>query len=160
MRLTKAVNITHIKTNIMGNTFIDYKFVIGEKITVGLSMESARFWNLEYREELTVTGNTFFLNGEDYVGTNKGVFPTIFFYIREEADIQKDVRKTDVKGFSFWAKRLDTYAHIVKIDSNNVGGEVYCGRFGALLGNNYASDLTYVCPDCLEKIQSEGTTVI
>lgn len=37
--------------------------------------------------------------------------------------------KTNIKGFSFWAKRLDTYAHIVKKNSNNIGCEVYCGRF-------------------------------
>jgi hypothetical protein len=93
MRLTEAVNITHIKTNIMENT----------KVLA---------------------------------------------------------RKADVKGFLFWAKWFDTNAHIVKIDSNNVGGEVYCGRFGAFLGNNYASYFTYVCPECLAKMQSEKPTVI
>lgn len=67
---------------------------------------------------------------------------------------------TNVKGVSFWAKRFDEFAHIVKKDATNVGGGVYCGKFGALLGSNYASDLTHVCPECLAKLKANAPTPI
>ena len=50
---------------------------------------------------------------------------------------------------SFWAKRLDTHVHIAE------NGKVLCGRYSAMLGNNYAPDLAEnnvvvpVCPACL-----------
>lgn len=66
-----------------GNEYIEYKFKVGEKIIVGLDKKTAKFWGLGVREELTVTRKQFFRNGEHHVGTNKGEFPTVFFYIRE-----------------------------------------------------------------------------
>lgn len=53
---------------------------------------------------------------------------------------------------AFWAKRLDTVLHIPDKQSTNTGGGVLCGRYGALLGNNYAPYLKPVfCPECLKR---------
>jgi hypothetical protein len=48
----------------------------------------------------------------------------------------------------FWAKRLDHSAHI---PTKNPYG-VECGKYGALLGNNYAGDHVQVCPECVKKV--------
>jgi len=51
---------------------------------------------------------------------------------------------------SFWAKKF-TENHIPNRNAQNVGGGVYCGKFGALLGNNYATSERELCEDCLKK---------
>jgi hypothetical protein len=48
---------------------------------------------------------------------------------------------------NFWAKKFDTVSCIIKKDAN----ETVCGKYKALLGNNYANQIDKVCPDC-EKI--------
>jgi hypothetical protein len=55
-----------------------------------------------------------------------------------------------MKEYSYWAKRTDEAKHMIDYDSKGVGGSVLCGKYGALLGNNYAHYLDKVCPKCLE----------
>ncbi len=55
------------------------------------------------------------------------------------------MNKKELPGQSFWAKKSDNVVHIVKKGES----AVHCGKYGALLGNNYAPYITEVCPDCL-----------
>ena len=55
-----------------------------------------------------------------------------------------------------WAKKFDEVAHIVNPASENTGVGVYCGKYGALLGNNYAPGLTEICPICEQTLQDYG----
>lgn len=52
----------------------------------------------------------------------------------------------------FWAKKLDRFAHIPDDKSTQTGGGVMCGKYGALLGNNYAADHVKVCKECVKKV--------
>lgn len=56
--------------------------------------------------------------------------------------------------YSYWGKRSDKVVHVPDY-LGNIGGGVYCGKYGALLGNNYAPDLlaqdAKICPDCLKQ---------
>lgn len=65
---------------------------------------------------------------------------------------KKDLSKHPLGRFSFWAKRSDNVSHIVDNDSKQVGGGVLCGKYGALLGNNYQDDLPELCEECLSKL--------
>ena len=48
---------------------------------------------------------------------------------------------------SKWAKKFDEVKHIPTEDYMGVK----CGKYGALLGNNYATNKMDICPECLEK---------
>lgn len=60
-----------------------------------------------------------------------------------------EVKMENIKGVFYWAKRSDEFGHISDKDSKQVGGGVLCGKYGALLGNNYASRMELICPECL-----------
>lgn len=68
--------------------------------------------------------------------------------------------KTELKGqgLNYWAKRSDEYAHICKSGHQEYG--VLCERWAALLGNNYADNLSVVCPDCLKVYNDDIKTYI
>lgn len=52
----------------------------------------------------------------------------------------------------YWAKKYDSAKHIAEFKT--VGGYVLCGKYGALLGNNYANENLPVCEKC-QQIQNE-----
>jgi hypothetical protein len=65
------------------------------------------------------------------------------------------MKKTQVQvRYGFWAKKFDTHAHIATVKPYGV----LCGKYGALLGNNYAEYLYDVCPECLKRLQSTFDT--
>jgi hypothetical protein len=47
-----------------------------------------------------------------------------------------------------WAKKFDRVKHITH--RRGVGGGVLCNKYGALLGNNYATQNMPVCQECLK----------
>jgi len=51
---------------------------------------------------------------------------------------------------SRWSKSFDEVGHIYDKDSTNIGGGVMCGKYGALLGNNYCTANMDTCPDCIK----------
>jgi seryl-tRNA synthetase len=53
------------------------------------------------------------------------------------------------RDFSRWAKKFDKYAHLYS------GSKVACGKWGACLGNNYATTDMETCPDCLEAVEEK-----
>ncbi|MDA7514187.1 hypothetical protein N8508_00200 [bacterium] len=48
---------------------------------------------------------------------------------------------------SHWAKKFDKVKHIPRL---RIGGSVECGKYGALLGNNYSTNVMPICPDCIK----------
>ncbi len=63
------------------------------------------------------------------------------------------MNKNLVPGVSFWAKKFDKVACI----TSDVPGEyrTLCGKYNALLGNNYAPYIEDVCPNCLRQHRRE-----
>ncbi len=57
-----------------------------------------------------------------------------------------------------WAKKFDKEKHITH--KRGVGGGVLCDKYGALLGNNYATDVMPVCKECLKQKQKSLRTII
>ncbi len=56
--------------------------------------------------------------------------------------MKKDVTK--------WAKKFDQVKHVPTDDSSGVK----CGKYGALLGNNYATMSMPICKECNDKLNS------
>ena len=56
------------------------------------------------------------------------------------------------RDYSRWAKKFDEVAHITH--NREVGGGVECGKFGALLGNNYATKEMPTCKDCQDALKA------
>lgn len=57
------------------------------------------------------------------------------------------------RDYSRWAKKFDTVAHITfarEQDNGFTNYGVECGKYGALLGNNYATKDMETCPECIE----------
>jgi hypothetical protein len=50
------------------------------------------------------------------------------------------------RDYKNWAKKFDSEKHITH--HNSIGGGVLCGKYGALLGNNYATMNMPICPEC------------
>lgn len=57
---------------------------------------------------------------------------------------------------NYWAKKSDVVKHIIDRDSKQTGGGVICGKYGALLGNNYAYDNLLTCPECLKILKEKN----
>lgn len=58
------------------------------------------------------------------------------------------MNKSEIPHANFWAKKFDTQACITTKDNRTL-----CGKYNALLGNNYASRLNQVCDDCVSKMK-------
>lgn len=57
-------------------------------------------------------------------------------------------------GVYIWAKSSDEYAHIQDDSDRDNRYKVFCGKYNAMLGNNYAVTCRYFCPECLAKYEA------
>tara|TARA_R110002020_G_scaffold99711_8_gene236431 strand:+ start:537 stop:722 length:186 start_codon:yes stop_codon:yes gene_type:complete len=56
------------------------------------------------------------------------------------------------RDYSRWAKKFDEVAHLTH--NRQVGGGVECGKFGALLGSNYATKEMPTCKACQDALKT------
>lgn len=96
-----------------------------------------------------------FMNAKKFKKSNMEVevLPNVTILRMKKNVKSKEEITIMTRDYSRWAKKFDEVAHLTH--NREVGGGVECGKFGALLGNNYATKEMATCQDCMNELKSK-----